>query len=590
MNTERDQERKNRQRERVFCLFLVLLCFLPGVVLAQIIPADRTIPWQGNVGVEGGIPSRTKLRNCVLKDGAHTMGSDTSGQINACISHTPAGGVAYLPPGTYVVTSSIRLQSNKTLRGAGMGLTIIRGDADLLGIIDIYGGYTDCTGGAGAIGILSGHTKGSTRIVLVSAFSISVGDFLYLSELNDSSIPVKPDGGYGLWRGGCYGSNGLRNRTQIAKVTGKSGKTLTISPPLYFTFSSGNNPTATRTPAYIQYAGVEDLTVKIGKGTRTRANIHFQGSANSWVKNVKIENCGKRCISFDIDNYRNELRDSYMTGCVDRENSDTCYGTEIMSSSAILIENNIYDNTANGPVLVTSSGNVIGYNYFYGVHRTNNLATWFWNDNWTHGSHCSYNLWEGNHMSGLAWDVYWGSNSHNTAFRNRITSKDATVKYSAYHQEVSAIGIGTDNHYSTAVGNILGTPNWSAAYDVRNTNAWVTNAIYAIGAPRTDNAAFTTFLRHMNYDYYTNSVKYCNLAGEPGCQSGDGSTVLPSSLYLSAKPSFFGNCAWPVFGPDLSPMEKTLPAKARFEGNHACEPASTPGAAVQPRANLQVVF
>jgi len=588
MNTENISRRWSAPV--LLCLLLLLQYILAGSASAQIIPASRVVAWQGNVGVTGGIPTRTTLRNCVTSDGARAEGSNTASQINNCISNAPTGGVAYLPAGNYLVTSPIYLQSNKTLRGAGMNATIIRGNANLNGIIIAYGGYTDCTGGAGAISITSGYVKGSTQITLASAFTISAGDFLYLSELNDSSIPVKPDGGNGIWRGGCYGSGGSRNRTQIVKVTGKSGNTLTVSPPLYFTFSSANNPTATKTPAYMQYAGVEDLTVKIGTGTGTVANISFQGVANSWIKNVKVETCGRRCIAFNIDNYRNELRDSYITGCVDRENSDTCYGTEIMSSSAILIENNIYDNTADGPVLVSASGNVIGYNYFYGVHRTNNLTTWFWNDNWTHGSHCSYNLWEGNHMSGLSWDIYWGSNSHNTAFRNRITSKDATVNYSAYHQEVSAIAVCTDNHYNNAVGNILGTSGWSNTYDVRNTNAWTTNAIYATAVPTTDDMAFTTFLRHMNYDYYTNSIKTCNTSGEPGCQSGDGSSNLPDSLYLGSKPSFLGNCAWPVFGPDLNPMVKTLPAKDRFEGGSTCQPAPGPVLSVEPPTNLHVVF
>jgi len=250
MNTQRIRTRRNRSG--IFSLFIVLPFVLASTVLAQIIPDSRAVVWQGNVGVTGGIPARTVLRNCVTEDGARASGSNTASQINECISNTPAGGVAYLPAGNYLVTSPIYLQSNKTLRGAGLNSTIIRCNANLNGIIIAYGGYTDCTGGAGAISIVSGYTKGSSQITLASASSISAGDFMYLSELNDSTIPVKPDGGNGIWRGGCYGSGGSRDRTQIVKVTGKNGNTLTVSPPLYFTISSGNAPTATRTPEYIQ--------------------------------------------------------------------------------------------------------------------------------------------------------------------------------------------------------------------------------------------------------------------------------------------------------------------------------------------------
>jgi hypothetical protein len=41
---------------------------------------------------------------------------------------------------------------------------------------------------------------------------------------------------------------------------------------------------------------------------------------------------------------------------------------------------------------------------------------------------------------------------------------------------------------------------------------------------------------------------------------------LPASLYLSAKPSWWGNLAWPPFGPDISPMTNKIPAQVRYEG------------------------
>jgi hypothetical protein len=39
---------------------------------------------------------------------------------------------------------------------------------------------------------------------------------------------------------------------------------------------------------------------------------------------------------------------------------------------------------------------------------------------------------------------------------------------------------------------------------------------------------------------------------------------LPASLYLSAKPAFFGNTPWPAIGPDANPMVNSLPARERF--------------------------
>lgn len=529
----------------------------------DIIPEDRKTDWS-SVGVEGGIPNRSVICS-TLNPGA------TAADINSAIQNCPDGQVVYLNAGTYNTTERINITKGITLRGAGMDATIIQA-GDVSSIVFIRGGYTnDAT--ATKINITSGYTKGSTQLLLADASSISAGNFLYVDELNDASIPVS-NTGYGgtcTWCG-MYGAGGTRVRLQIVKVTGKNGNTINISPPLFNTFSSTNLPRVVKAPAYVEYAGIEDLTLKndiSAPFTQRRKNIWFQGAANSWVKNVKVENCGKRCVDLDLDNYRNEIRDSYITNCLDQVNSDTCYGVLIYVGSSNLVENNIFNNTANGPLLNSASGNVIAYNYLYGVHRTTNMYTWFWSDTWAHGAHSTFNLWEGNYQSGLNWDYYWGTNSHNTAFRNRFTSKDKTINYNSYHQLVAAINTQAYNRYMNIIGNVLGESNWSDTYEETSSPRWQTHAIYGVGqggaGESGDLLTRSTMLRHMNFDYATNSTKYCDDFNEPGCQGGNTRQNLPNSYYLTSKPVFFGSLPWPVIGPDLSPMAGTLPAKERFD-------------------------
>lgn len=64
-----------------------------------------------------------------------------------------------------------------------------------------------------------------------------------------------------------------------------------------------------------------------------------------------------------------------------------------------------------------------------------------------------------------------------------------------------------------------------------------------------------TTLRHGNYDYFTNSTIW---------DSNISDQNLPASLYLSSKPSFFGNKPWPLFGSDVEIIAGTLPAEDRF--------------------------
>jgi parallel beta-helix repeat protein len=315
---------------------------------------------------------------------------------------------------------------------------------------------------------------------------------------------------------------------------------------------------------------VEGLTVKNITGVKN-TQVWLQGAANNWVKNVKLDYCGARCVDIWDDVYRNEIRDSYFTNCYDRVNSDSCYGVSVFSGTGNLVENNIFDNTANGIITVSASGNVFAYNYMYGVHRISTPPTWFWSDTWTHGAHSSYNLWEGNDETALVWDEYWGSNSHNLAFRNRFRGMDATINYDPYLQSVGAILTFPNQNYMTDIGNVLGTASFSNLYE--ETTYYATTkpiwATYNSAMGITTNKEFTTTLRHMNYDYFTNSVKHCGDPGEPGCQGGDGSTILPASYYLPGKPSWFGSGVWPPIGPDVTGLANAIPAQLCYQNTTA---------------------
>ena len=64
----------------------------------------------------------------------------------------------------------------------------------------------------------------------------------------------------------------------------------------------------------------------------------------------------------------------------------------------------------------------------------------------------------------------------------------------------------------------------------------------------------STVLREGNYDYVTNQVHWDTTA-----------QTIPDSLYLTAKPAFFGSLPWPWVDPTGTTKLYTLPAKARFD-------------------------
>lgn len=559
---------------------------------ADIIPSDRLVNWEGTVGVEGGIPSRTTVRNCVASDGVPTNEtSDATAAIRNCLTNTPSGQAAFLPAGTYKISGTITIPANKTLRGAGAKLTILSNTSSGLdNVIFIGAGSPSST----LLPISSGYTKDSTQIVLADASSFSVGNYVLLNELNDTSIPVTPQSnaaGEGAcnW---CDQFGATRLRAQVNKVTAKSGNTLTLAQPLFYTFSGSRDPRVMKLNTLTEYAGLESLTVSNESSSigGWLVNIMIRGAANCWVKDVVVDNCGKRCVDLRTYFYRVEVRDSLITHCIDHSNSDTCYGTEVAEGSNSLIENNVYDDTSNGPILMWgASGNVVAYNYMHSVFRTYQSTSWMWPNTWSHGAHPSFNLWEGNHGSALNWDGYWGSASHNTAFRNRFTSKDPAQPLASGHVEDAALLVEVNNNYNNVVGNVLGLAGWSNGYEQRRTRYWSENLIYALSTPDIgDDRSFTTMLRHRNYDYFTNSTKNCTDSGEPGCQGGDASTTLPPSFYLSAKPAWFGSVAWPPIGPDVSGLFNKTPAQVCFEQGAMpnCFASGTPSDSTPPTVSL----
>src|SRR5215467_13879929 len=82
---------------------LVLLLLSAGPAVAEIIPGNRTAPWQGNIGVHGGIPNRTTIyKNIVTDLGADPTGvHDCTAIIQNAIANCPADQVVYMPAGTF---------------------------------------------------------------------------------------------------------------------------------------------------------------------------------------------------------------------------------------------------------------------------------------------------------------------------------------------------------------------------------------------------------------------------------------------------------------------------------------------------------
>jgi hypothetical protein len=246
----------------------------------------------------------------------------------------------------------------------------------------------------------------------------------------------------------------------------------------------------------------------------------------------------------------------------------------------VLIEDNIVRDT--NKVMVARScgtGSVVAYNYMDDGWIAYSPT---WQEIGLNASHMAgphHVLFEGNYSFNMDSDYTHGSSQYMTYFRNYVTGQRGS--WTGPDANSRTAGVSSWAKEFTFIGNVMGRPGqmsgwlytapmmkcdangdhciggssgrwgqgtgniWQIGYDA--TNQWSQQA---------ERGALSTVIRDGNYDYLTNSVHWHNTpAGYP----------LPDSLYLTAKPGFFGNYTWPWVNPTGTPQLYTLPAKARYD-------------------------
>jgi hypothetical protein len=614
-------------------LYLVLGVALPCFAATSPIDPSRSIDWS-KAGIPGGIPNRTTICATISATIYGNGTTDATTAIQTALNSCPANQVVYLPSGTYRINSSLYVPSNVTLRGNGPNNTKIDAHGSSAAVISFGQGVTPSI--SRSIAITGGTTVGSNNIIVSNAGGITVGSYLLITQLNDPSfVTIAGGDGNCTWCDGGLGWNGTRVLGQIVEVTSVNGTNIGINPSLYLTYSSALSPLATPFAASAKYAGVEDLQVYMNN-TGYTANLRMDGAAYCWMKNIESNYTdGDHMQAFW--SYRGEIRDSYFHDAYHHAPGSTDADVFIANkSSGFLVENNIFRRQHVSIMLNWgAAGNVVAYNYSSGNFDESN-QNFMIADLSSHGAHPMFNLWEGNIATSFNPDSIWGSSSHNTAFRNwfkgttqvcqPLIGRSALSDCSWAVQANRAVNIDFLGRYYNFVGNVVGSTDM-LQLTFYNNGTTVLPADPLIVAPQTrsydtetygysfgyggagagddgsyprDNALpYTTAFIHGDYNYANQSITW-----DPSI----GSQALPASLYLSSKPSWFGNIAWPPIGPDVTAGQDSsghaslIPAKVCFDntprdnnGNLTFNAktcygiSSSPVTALSPPTNLRVL-
>jgi hypothetical protein len=376
-----------------------------------------------------------------------------------------------------------------------------------------------------------------------------------------------------------------RPTNEIKEIASVSGNSITFTSPLTISYRVSHQAQLTRydnqnTPVVM--AGVKNLSMFGGSD----GGLQFKNCAYCWAKNVEVAQFVGHGIDI-IGSFRTEIRDSYIhTASWPRPGGGGYLLALAWGSSETLIENNILID-ANKQMVANSAGagSVVGYNY--------GDDSWIdYNPGWVEvglnashmtGSH--HVLFEGNYSDNFDSDYTHGNSIYITAFRNWFSGKRRDFADTAGgFGNVRTVGAMYGSQWLSFVGNVLGRNGQMVGWHYTvaamscdasgnnctgNNSRWGDPDIWKLGfdrwEARPDPKVLNTVIRDGNYDFLTNSQKWHNTP------SG---FAMPDSLYLKAKPAFFGTNPWPWVNPANGSLA-TLPAKARFDnGTYFCNSGS----------------
>ncbi len=509
---------------------------VPAPLGGDLIPSDRRIQW--DPGVPGGIPVYpvgVNVKNSPYNAAGDGVTDDYSAVTNA-IARCPNGSAVYFPPGNYLISKQLFIQDRRiVLRGAGPDQSrLIFTDTSSSVAGNIY-----FKGSAGSkFPVLGGYGKDSPTVNLASTSAFNPGDFVRLEQDNDPALLEGniPDG--------IAGNTARFYICQYNQVVSKSSNTVTLRHPLYFSYNPAMNPRIQKIYMTTN-CGVENLFLD-QRGTRD-AMVYFLQCAYSWVSGIESTNGNWDHIAFD-SSFACEARSNFVHHA--KTYGQGGYGIGLSSTTDCLVEDNILYYLRHGIVLQNgASGNVVAYNYSHRVFdaaypRTDYLLS----DIEHHGGHPYMNLVEGNVCAKLTMDDYWGSSRHNTLFRNNVQRYSDGLS-NAIIYGMWAVQLDRSQLFENIVGNILCKP--------RDTGAVTTFGLSSYSNPY-DSRVTNTLFWHGNFDYVSRTTKW-----DLSTPNHD----LAASLYLNARPSYFGNLTWPPFGPGPSddvPQVGTIPALQRW--------------------------
>ena len=348
-----------------------------------------------------------------VTDGALTI--DVQRSIQAVVSDSTAGEVAYFPEGDYHLTAAVTVglaQTGITIRGEGPDKTHF-----FIPPGSTYGFNCGPPGGFEVVSqsILGTKTKGTTALGVADASGFTAGQLIVVGFQNEEDNTRIQAGAIPTWtqKGYPHAQTFLTKIISTAADPDGAGPltaTVNISPgmPTDGTYRAPYLIDKTAGAALVEKVGFEDFSMA-PESSSFGWGIKIGGGSECWVSNVMSHGSDNRSVLLEYG-YHCEVRRCEFGETVGYSSDGL---TGIGGSTACLFEDNIgkdgnYFTYNDG----NSSGNAWLYNYLHGV---GGLYI-------GHGCGPCQNLFEGNVGSAyIHFDGYHGNSFQNTIYRNRLS-------------------------------------------------------------------------------------------------------------------------------------------------------------------------
>jgi pectate lyase-like protein len=554
-----------------------------GVVGNTFIPPERLPPagtWE-SAGAEGGIPERATICADVTDapySADNTGVSSAVASIQQAIDDCPDGQVVFVPAGDYLIDSDLTIEKSITLRGAGSATVFEAATGSGTAIhIGGLGPWPPPKANDGFRAPVDGAMRGSTMVTMADTSAIEVGKMIMIDEEDDPAL---------VW---TKADNPGRYRASMHMVESTTATTVTFRPPLPIDYT--HTPQISWFPDLTENAGVESIRF-VGTGSGPGLFIEIMSAWNVWVLDCELTDMPSRSIMVAWSGHI-ELRKIFMhdqaNGGPNSEGLDLFADVNwslVVDSICVASgfpQINIGDGGAN-PYYSGGFGNVIAYNYCVDAYYTDppdspdagkqpsDVGT-------NHSPHSQYNLVEGNVIGKFGSDGYHGSGSHTVMLRNAVTGTSSWPGVS----NQTAIQLDRRNLEYTLVGNVLGVAGTPATFEYATESGWNGTAIFRLGFPDVGNDGYDGTFPPMDLfhsdggprDLYVDRDDTANGTTmiEGNWTSNQGTqdwtiepAEMPESLYLTAKPSWFGSLAWPPVDPGapISDDPTIIPAGYRY--------------------------